>query len=213
MFPVPCQPRPQASAEWTKLDMWEQSDVVLAFASKAADTVCRTPLQHGTAPAHKSEQLCTLLFDVAVARYLTATKLTQHVSAHLYPIGVAACGAADGRHSHTRTCSSPLNASTALVCPPGPTTSARPPGQTTSARPVLGGSATHTSFTVSSCRIVLQFCTLLTWRLGAGLCSLLNPPDMHSSTDTVLSTAGGCRPGASISSCSSRGLGALSGYH
>lgn len=49
---------------------------------------------------------------------------------------------------------------------------------------------------------------LLTWRL----CSLLNPPDRHS-TDTVLSTAGGCRPGACISSCCSRGLGALSGYH
>lgn len=93
MFPVPCSPCLQASAEWTKLDMWEQSDVVLAFASKAADTVCRTPLQHGTAPAHKSEQLCTLLFDVAVARYLTATKLTQQASAHVCQVGRAALGA------------------------------------------------------------------------------------------------------------------------
>lgn len=60
--------------------MWEQSDVVLTFAVKAADTACSGPLQRGVAlPASKAEQLCVLLFDVQVARYLTAMKLDQQV--------------------------------------------------------------------------------------------------------------------------------------
>lgn len=93
---------PQASTEWTKLDMWEQSDVVLGFASKAADAVCCTPLQHGTAPAQKAEQLCTALFDVALARYTTATKLNQQASAKLGSRGVCGVsGGASGWHRFT----------------------------------------------------------------------------------------------------------------
>jgi hypothetical protein len=72
----------QASAAWTELDMWEQSDVVLTFAAKAAATACSSPLQQpGALPAGKAEQLCVLLYDVHVARYLTATKLDQQVRA------------------------------------------------------------------------------------------------------------------------------------
>lgn len=60
--------------------MWEQSDVVLTFAAKAAVTACSSPLQQpGAVPACKAEQLCVLLYDVHVARYLTATKLNQQV--------------------------------------------------------------------------------------------------------------------------------------
>lgn len=60
--------------------MWEQSDVVLTFADKAAVTACSSPLQQpGALPAGKAEQLCVLLYDVHVARYLTATKLNQQV--------------------------------------------------------------------------------------------------------------------------------------
>jgi hypothetical protein len=82
----------QASQAWCDLDMWEQSDVVLAFAAKAAAAACATPLQQrssssstggagapGALPLGKAEQLCAQLFDVHVARYLTALKLDQQV--------------------------------------------------------------------------------------------------------------------------------------
>lgn len=75
----------QASTAWTKLGMWEQSDVVLAFAASAADTACRQPLLLPAQSAHKAEQLCVLLFDVSVARYLTAAKLDQQAGATAEP--------------------------------------------------------------------------------------------------------------------------------
>lgn len=79
----------QASASWSELDMWEQSDVVLTFAVKVADTACRGPLKHGGLGSSKAEQLCVLLFDVQVARYLSAMKLNQQVSQALI---LGACG-------------------------------------------------------------------------------------------------------------------------
>lgn len=59
--------------------MWEQSDVVLTFASQAAESACSKPLQSGPLPASTAEQLCVLLFDVHAARYTTAVKLHQQV--------------------------------------------------------------------------------------------------------------------------------------
>lgn len=62
--------------------MWEQSDVVLTFASQAAESACSKPLQSGPLPASTAEQLCVLLFDVHAARYTTAVKLNQQVGCH-----------------------------------------------------------------------------------------------------------------------------------
>lgn len=73
--------------------MWEQSDVVLAFACKAAAAACTPVLQQqqqsaaggaagaagAAAPNSKAEQLCVLLFDVQLARHATAVKLRQQV--------------------------------------------------------------------------------------------------------------------------------------
>jgi hypothetical protein len=62
--------------------MLEQSDVVLTFASLAAESACSKPLQSGILAASAAEQLCVLLFDVHAARYTTAVKLHQQVSCY-----------------------------------------------------------------------------------------------------------------------------------
>jgi hypothetical protein len=75
-------PKSQTSEAWSKLDMWEQSDVVLKFARQAAESACSKPLQSRPLPASTAEQLCVLLFDVHAAHYTTAMKLHQQVGCH-----------------------------------------------------------------------------------------------------------------------------------
>jgi len=109
----------QASTAWCDLDMWEQSDVVLTFAAKAATAACTAPLQQyrsststgmpdaaaaaatsgrcqggagGVLSASKAEQLCALLFDVHVARYLTTVKLNQQVGGLLTVTSICLIG-------------------------------------------------------------------------------------------------------------------------
>jgi hypothetical protein len=65
--------------------MWEQSDVVLTFAAKATDTACTGPVKHGGLGSSKAEQLCVLLFDIQVARYVSAMKLNQQVRQTMRP--------------------------------------------------------------------------------------------------------------------------------
>jgi hypothetical protein len=80
-------PLPQASDAWCNLDMWEQADVVLAFAAALVGPLCLQPLQERQAggaaalssSSASSESLVSLLFDVHLARYITAAKLNHQV--------------------------------------------------------------------------------------------------------------------------------------
>ena len=66
--------------------MWEQSDVVLAFAAALVGPLCLQPLQERAAAggnsssSASSESLVSLLFDVHLARYVTAARPDHQVS-------------------------------------------------------------------------------------------------------------------------------------
>eukprot|EP00775_Hariotina_reticulata_P005401 gene5401-5635_t len=73
-----------ASQAWAELELWENSESLLSFASRLATAVCAGALQHAAAsmmPAATAEQHCCLLFEVHAKRFCTAWNLKNQALA------------------------------------------------------------------------------------------------------------------------------------